>query len=94
MVAQLSDEEVNAAVSGLAGWELRDEKLYRKFEFTDFVEAFAFMNGVALLAERANHHPEWFNVYRTVEIWLTTHDAGGISSKDVELATEINSRHN
>ncbi|MGI9323933.1 MAG: 4a-hydroxytetrahydrobiopterin dehydratase [Pseudomonadales bacterium] len=70
-------------------WTLHDGKLRREFQFRDFVTAFGFMTQVALIAERMNHHPEWFNVYRTVRVDLTTHDAGGISSKDFELASAM-----
>ncbi len=70
-------------------WSVREEKLCKTFKFADFVAAFGFMTQVAMLAERANHHPEWFNVYNTVSISLTTHDAGGISKRDFELAAEI-----
>lgn len=71
-------------------WEQKDNKLYRKFRFKDFSEAFAFMTRVAIEAEKANHHPEWKNVYNTVEIWLSTHDAGDvITAKDEKLAQKI-----
>ncbi len=71
-------------------WKEADNKLYRKFEFTDFSEAFAFMTRVALAAEKMNHHPLWTNVYNTVEIWLNTHDAGDIvTDKDRKLAAKI-----
>ena len=70
-------------------WSIKEEKLYKEFKFSDFVSAFGFMTKVALLAEKANHHPEWSNVYNKVVISLTTHDAGGISKKDFELAQEI-----
>ena len=66
-----------------------EQKLYKEFKFVDFVAAFGFMTQVAMLAERANHHPEWFNVYNKVRISLTTHDADGISKRDFELAQEI-----
>lgn len=71
-------------------WETRDGALQRRFEFRTFAEAFAFMTQVAFAAERRNHHPDWSNVYNRVTIRLTTHDAGGITEKDVELAAEIN----
>lgn len=87
---QLSQETLHNALTELEGWELRDEKLYREFRFDDFVAAFAFMSGAALCAERAGHHPEWFNVYNRVEVWLTTHDAGGITKRDTDLAAEMN----
>ena len=71
-------------------WKEADNKLYRKFEFADFSEAFAFMTRVALAAEKMNHHPLWTNVYNTVEIWLSTHDAGDIvTEKDKKLAEKI-----
>ncbi len=71
-------------------WKEENDKLYRKFEFNDFVSAWGFMSRVALLAEKDNHHPEWKNVYNTVEIWLTTHDAGSkVTEKDRKLAGKI-----
>lgn len=70
-------------------WSLVNDKLHCEFKFANFVTAFGFMSQVALVAERQNHHPEWFNVYSTVRIDLTTHDAGGISIRDFELATAI-----
>jgi len=73
------------------GWTLVDNALIRNFQFDDFVAAFAFMTKVALLAEKADHHPSWHNVYNTVKISLNTHDAGNtVTDKDVALATEIN----
>lgn len=71
-------------------WQEADNTLYRKFTFSDFSEAFAFMTRVALLAEAANHHPKWTNVWNTVEIWLFTHDAGDqVTEKDKALAGKI-----
>ena len=71
-------------------WEEKDNTLYRKFQFADFSEAFAFMVRVALVAEKMNHHPKWTNVYNTVEVWLSTHDAGDIvTDKDRKLAAKI-----
>ena len=70
-------------------WALDQGKLYRRFVFDDFVTAFGFMSRVALLAEAMNHHPEWSNVWNSVEIHLTTHDAGGISELDFQLARKI-----
>lgn len=86
----LSKEELNAALGQLNGWSLKDGKLHRQLQFASFVEAFGFMSSVALVAEAAGHHPEWFNVYNRVTIDLTTHDAGGITTKDVELARRVN----
>ena len=71
-------------------WKESDNKLYRKFEFKNFSEAFAFMTRVAMLAEKMDHHPLWTNVYNNVEIWLSTHDAGDIvTDKDKKLAEKI-----
>jgi 4a-hydroxytetrahydrobiopterin dehydratase len=71
-------------------WTEKDNKLYRKFEFSDFKEAFAFMVRVALIAEKMDHHPKWTNVWNTVEIWLSTHDAGDVvTDKDRKLAKKI-----
>ena len=71
-------------------WTEADNKLYRKFSFKDFSQAFAFMTRVALEAEKADHHPTWTNTYNTVEIWLSTHDAGNIVTlKDKALAEKI-----
>ncbi len=71
-------------------WEEKNNKLYKKFEFKDFSEAFAFMSRVALAAEKMNHHPTWTNEYNKVEIWLSTHDAGDIvTEKDQKLAEKI-----
>lgn len=90
MTMQLSAEQVQQGLSELPGWSLDAGKLHRRIECDDFVAAFGLMTRIALLAERANHHPEWFNVYKRVDIWLTTHDAGGISERDLALAREIN----
>ena len=71
-------------------WQEKENTLYQKFSFTDFSEAFAFMTRVALEAEKMNHHPKWTNVYNTVEVWLSTHDAGDIvTDKDKKLAKKI-----
>ena len=71
-------------------WTEKDNTLYRKFEFKDFSEAFAFMTRVALIAEKTNHHPKWTNVWNTVEVWLSTHDAGDVvTDKDRKLADKI-----
>ena len=87
--ARLSDDEVQQALANCPGWSLVDGKLQREFQFADFQEAFAFMTRVALIAEKRDHHPEWFNVYNRVEITLTTHDAGGLSLRDVKMARKI-----
>ena len=86
----LSAVEIQNRVSELADWDLDDDKLCRRFVFADFSEAFGFMSRVALAAEAMNHHPEWSNVWNRVDIALTTHDAGGLSNLDFELAGRIN----
>ena len=73
----------------LTSWKLLDDQLVREYKFKDFIEAFGFMTKVALLAQQANHHPEWSNVYNKVKICLTTHDADGITQNDIDLALEI-----
>ena len=90
-VPQLTEDEREWALSGLPEWSLRDDKLAigRRFKFADFSEAFAFMARVALIAEKRDHHPEWSNVYNWVEITLTTHDAGGLSQRDIDMASAI-----
>lgn len=85
----LTGDALQAAIADLDGWSVVDGKLHRQYSFTDFVAAFGFMASAALCAERRNHHPEWFNVYNTVRVDLATHDAGGITMFDVELAREF-----
>ena len=85
----LTGGALEAALTELDGWTVVDGKLHRDYVFDDFVEAFAFMTGAALVAERMNHHPEWFNVYNEVRIDLSTHDVGGITAFDVKLAKEL-----
>lgn len=87
--ALLEGDELQAAVAVLDGWTVEDGKLHKEYRFADFVTAFGFMSAAALCAERKNHHPEWFNVYNTVRVDLCTHDAGGITTWDVELAGEF-----
>lgn len=90
MSQKLTDAELKDAINELEDWKLVDGKLNKVFKFADFIEAFAFMTKVAIIAEKMDHHPEWFNVYNRVTINLTTHDAGGISSFDIALAKKIN----
>ncbi|MCB1844045.1 MAG: 4a-hydroxytetrahydrobiopterin dehydratase [Halioglobus sp.] len=85
----MGESDIEQALHELPGWALRDGKLHRECKFADFVAAFGFMSSVALRAESMNHHPEWSNVYNRVTIALTTHDAGGITDKDVKLARSI-----
>ena len=87
---KLSAETLESTLEALPGWVFKDEKLHRVLNFADFVEAFGFMTQVALVAERMNHHPEWCNAYKTVAISLTTHEAGGLTQKDLDLAQVIN----
>lgn len=88
MVARLSDSERDAALAELSAWEhdAKRDAISRRFEFADFSEAYAFMARASLLAEQMDHHPEWFNVYNKVDVTLTTHDADGLSEKDVAMA--------
>jgi 4a-hydroxytetrahydrobiopterin dehydratase len=91
MAEKLTGAARKTALGKLAGWtevEGRDA-LAKKFTFKDFNEAFGFMARAALVAEKLDHHPEWFNVYNRVEITLATHDAGGVTERDIRLATEL-----
>lgn len=90
-VARLTDAERDEALASLPDWSLRGDGLavFRDFRFADFSEAFAFMTRVALYAEKADHHPEWANVYNRVQVTLTTHDAGGLSERDMKMARAI-----
>ena len=83
---KLDENEIKRRLEGLPFWTVRDGKLHREYRFADFVTAFGFMTSVALVAEAMNHHPEWFNVYKTVEVTLSTHDAGGLTEPDINLA--------
>ena len=86
----LEEAEIETKLANLEGWALVDGKLHRTFRFANFVEAFGFMASTALVAEKMDHHPEWSNVYATVVVDLTTHDAGGITTLDFELAEAMN----
>jgi len=93
---KLTDEEIQLALSRLKGWQVVEGKLHREYRFKDFVEAWGFMSAAALLVQQMDHHPEWFNVYSTVRVDLVTHDAKGISRRDVDLALKLEdlaSRH-
>jgi 4a-hydroxytetrahydrobiopterin dehydratase len=87
----LSESARDSALASLPHWEYDAQArgVRRTMRFADFAEAFGFMTRVAILAEKADHHPEWFNVYNRVEIMLTTHDAGGLSQRDIDLAAAI-----
>jgi 4a-hydroxytetrahydrobiopterin dehydratase len=92
MATKLTVEARKQALAKLTGWsEVQGrDAITKKFVFTDFNEAFGFMTRAALLAEKLDHHPEWFNVYKTVEVTLSTHDAGGLTELDVTLADAMN----
>jgi 4a-hydroxytetrahydrobiopterin dehydratase len=92
MAQKLSAEARKAALKDLSGWSevAGRDALERTFTFKDFNEAFGFMSRAALVAEKSDHHPEWRNVYKTVEVVLSTHDAGGVTSLDVDLAKAMN----
>jgi 4a-hydroxytetrahydrobiopterin dehydratase len=86
---KLTPQEVESGLTQLSGWTLANGKLHKEFAFADFVHAFGFMTSVALHAEAMNHHPDWSNVYNRVSIDLWTHDLGGVSTFDLELAARI-----
>ncbi|MCU0553095.1 MAG: 4a-hydroxytetrahydrobiopterin dehydratase [Leptolyngbya sp. Prado105] len=86
----LSLQQLEAELQQLDGWTIENSKLHREFKFASFVEAFGFMSSMALLSEANGHHPEWFNVYNRVTVDLTTHDAGGITQKDIDWAKNAN----
>jgi 4a-hydroxytetrahydrobiopterin dehydratase len=92
MAERLSADARKSALKGLSGWSdvPGREAIARTFIFKDFNEAFGFMSRAALVAEKRDHHPEWRNVYKTVEVVLSTHDAGGVTSLDIELAKAMN----
>lgn len=89
MAERLTDAQIDSALDGLEGWTRAGDAIERSFEFADFVTAFGFMASCALVAESMNHHPEWRNVFNTVEVSLSTHDAGGLTQLDVDLATRM-----
>lgn len=89
MVEKATDARIQEALNGLEGWEKDDDAIVKSFEFKDFAHAWTFMSKIADKAEAMNHHPEWTNVYNKVLIRLSTHDAGGITEKDFQLARHI-----
>lgn len=89
-VQKLSQGEAEVALAELDGWELQGGKFHRELKFKNFVQAWGFMTQVAIEAEKADHHPEWFNVWNRVIIDLTTHECDGLSRRDVLLAKKIN----
>ncbi len=90
-MTKLSESEMKAALRELTAWTVVRDKLHREYQFGDFVHAFGFMATAAIAIEAMGHHPEWSNVYNRVTVDLTTHDAGGITAKDVELARKLDS---
>lgn len=88
-IQPLNQAQIQQQLADFPDWQYHDNALRRKFSFKNFVEAFGFMSKVALLAERADHHPEWENVYNKVSIALTTHDCDGVSNRDFDLAKKI-----
>ena len=90
MSDKLTNDQINEALAKLPGWTFAEDKLSREYRFANFTEAMGFINEMAFACEKANHHPELFNVYSRVEIGLTTHDAGNkVTQKDVDLAAEL-----
>ena len=90
-LTKLSEEQIKEELANLSGWSIVNGKLHKDFVFKDFIEAFGFMSTAALHIEKMNHHPEWFNVYNKIKVDLTTHDAGGITQNDINLARILNS---
>jgi 4a-hydroxytetrahydrobiopterin dehydratase len=89
--ARLSEEQIKAELANLNGWSVKNGKLHKDFVFANFIDAFGFMSKASLHIEKMNHHPEWFNVYNKLSVDLTTHDAGGITQNDINLAKTLNS---
>jgi 4a-hydroxytetrahydrobiopterin dehydratase len=92
MIAKLSGDDRRQALAALTGWREVDgrDAIARQFKFADFNAAFAWMTRVALMAEKMDHHPEWFNVYNRVEVTLATHEADGVTSRDIAMARAMN----
>ena len=88
---RLSQIDIDEQLKDLPGWSIVNEKLHKEFQFESFNQAFGFMTRAAMEIEKINHHPEWFNVYNKITIELTTHDAGGITKNDINLARILNS---
>ena len=88
---RLSELEIEEELKQLSEWSVKNDKLHKEFKFDNFNQAFGFMTRAAMEIEKMNHHPEWFNVYNRITVELTTHDAGGITDNDVNLARILNS---
>ena len=93
MIKKLTKTEVSQKLKRLSGWKMVKGRnaITKTFKFKDFMQAFGWMTSMAIYAEKKDHHPEWFNVYSTVEVVLSTHDIGGVSNLDIELAKKMNS---
>lgn len=91
-MTKLTPEEINSALSDLSGWQdaPADSAIHKVFKFKDFAGAWSFMSACALMAEKMDHHPDWSNVYNKVDVKLTTHDAGGVTDRDIRLARYMN----
>jgi 4a-hydroxytetrahydrobiopterin dehydratase len=87
--ARATEAEIESALATLTGWERAGDRICKTFRFASFAEAFGFMTSVAIVAEKLDHHPEWRNVWNTVDVELTTHDCGGLSRGDFLLATQM-----
>ncbi len=90
-LTKLTEEQIKKELVNLQGWNVVNGKLHKDFVFEDFIEAFGFMSRAAIHIEKMNHHPEWFNVYNKIKVELVTHDAGGITQNDINLARTLNS---
>ena len=88
-MTKLTPDQIATALSSLPGWRVLKSKLHREYQFADFIHAFGFMATAAIAIEKMNHHPEWSNVWNRVAVDLNTHDAGGITAKDVKLAKTL-----
>jgi 4a-hydroxytetrahydrobiopterin dehydratase len=88
---RLTQEDIDEELKNLPGWSIVNEKLHKEFQFVSFNQAFGFMTRAAMEIEKMNHHPEWFNVYNRITVELTTHDAGGITKNDTNLARTLDS---
>ena len=90
-MTRLLESDIEEELKKLTGWSVKNDKLHKEFQFNNFNQAFGFMTRAAMEIEKMNHHPEWFNVYNRITVNLTTHDAGGITNNDVNLARILNS---
>ena len=91
VLTKLTDDQIKKELTSLSGWSVTNGKLHKDFVFQDFIEAFGFMSKAAIHIEKMNHHPEWFNVYNKIKVDLVTHDVGGITQNDINLARTLNS---